>query len=223
MKGIMPKASVCMLRLTAALFSLYPWFVRAQDLPAVPLPPPQTTGGKPLMQALQERQTRRDFKTDLLPPQLLSDLLWAGFGINRPENGRRTAPSAMNSQEIDIYVALAGGLYLYDAKTLQLTPLLAGDIREKTGAQPFVKEAPLALIFVANFARMEKARPEQKDFYAAFDAGCISQNIYLYCASAGLATVVRELPDRPALAKAMRLPPGQKIILAQSVGYPNSR
>lgn len=191
----------------------------AQDLQPIPLPPPHMTGGKPLMEALKERQTARDFSPASLPPQVLSDLLWAGNGINRPEIGHRTAPSAMNSQEIDIYVATAQGIYVYDAKGNRMEPVATGEIRARTGSQDFVKVAPVALIFVADLTRLTKAQPEDKERYATIDAGFISQNIYLFCASAGLATVVHET-DRTGLREALQLKPDQKIIIAQSVGYP---
>jgi SagB-type dehydrogenase family enzyme len=181
---------------------------------------PQTDGGRPLMQALKDRSTSRSFSSEKLPIQVLSNLLWAAFGINRPDSGKRTAPSAMNSQEIDIYVAAADGLYLYDAKAQLLRQVLSEDIRALTGRQPFVTEAPLNLIYVADYSRMTKASQEDKDLYSAVDTGFISENAYLFCASEGLATVVRGSIDRAALAKAMRLRPGQKIILAQTVGYP---
>jgi len=147
-------------------------------------------------------------------------MLWAGFGVNRPESGKRTAPSAMNWQEIDIFVATADGLYLFDAKAHTLKPVLAEDIRAMTGLQPFVQEAPVNLIYVADFSRMGTATDDQKVFYSAAATGFISQNVYLYCASEGLATVVRGLIDRPALEKVMRLRPDQRVTLAQSVGYP---
>ena len=192
---------------------------RAQDLQPIPLPKPQTEGGKPLMQALSERKTVRDMTAAPLPPQLLSNLLWAGFGVNRPEIAHRTAPSAMNAQEVDIYVATVDGLYLYDALTNRLEAVQAGDIRTKTSGQDFAKLAPVTLIFVADYARMTKAKPEQKEFYSGIDTGCISQNVYLFCASEGLATVVHDL-DRSVLAKAMPLRAEQHIVLAQAVGYP---
>jgi nitroreductase len=191
----------------------------AQEAKPIALSPPQTGGGRPLMQALKERKTTREFSTDRLPPQMLSDLLWAGFGINRPEIDHRTAPSAMNSQEIDIYVALAEGLYVYEAKSHQLQPVGTGDYRAKTGSQPFVTNAPVALIFVADLARLSKAKPNDREFYAAIDTGFISQNVYLFCASEGLATVVHET-DRERLGQALKLRPNQKVILAQAVGYP---
>ena len=192
---------------------------RAAELPAIQLPAPDQSGGKPMMAVLKERRSIREFSTRPLPPQALSDLLWAGFGINRPENDHRTAPSTMNMQEIELYVALMDGLYLYDAKPHQLRPVLGGDLRAKTGGQVALQEAPAVLILVADFSRMTKAKPADRDFYAAIDAGFISQNVYLYCASAGLATVVHEL-DRPPLAQAMRLRPEQRIIIAQSIGFP---
>jgi SagB-type dehydrogenase family enzyme len=192
----------------------------SDELKPVKLPNPQVDGGRPLMQVLRDRSSSRSFSSAKLPDQILSNLLWAAFGINRPDTGKRTAPSAVNWQEIDIYVATAKGLYLYDAKTQTLQPILLGDIRQATGRQDFVKEAPVNLIYVADFSRMGARPKEDKEFYSAADTGFISQNVYLYCASEGLATVVRGSIDRGALAKAMKLRPDQKAILAQSVGYP---
>ena len=174
------------------------------------------------MQALQQRQTIREIDTRKLPLQTLANLLWAGYGINRPETGHRTAPSAMNSQEIDIYVALAEGLYRYEASSNHLVRILQEDVRATTGGQPFATNAPVTLIFVAETSRLAKARPETRRFYAEFDAGCISQNLYLYCASEGLATVVHDL-DRSPLASAMKLKPEQQIIYAQAVGFPQNK
>jgi nitroreductase len=207
------------LPVTAALLCLTVMAPKAEELKPIPLPAPQTEGGKPLMQALQQRRTNRELQPDKLPVQVLANLLWAGFGINRPENGHRTAPSAMNSQEVDLYVALPGGLYVYDAKPHQLKPVLDKDLRAKTSGQPFATNAPVVLIFVADLPRLTRANPDQRPFYAGIDTGYISQNIYLYCASEGLATVVYDL-DRAPLAAAMKLRPEQRIILAQAVGYP---
>ena len=206
---------------TIAVASLLCAVVPAGEaLKPIQLMNPQTDGGRPLMQVLKDRSTSRSFSSEKLPLQVLSNLLWAGFGINRPAIDHRTAPSAMNSQEIDIYLALSDGLYLYDAKALLLRTVLSEDIRALTGLQPFVKEAPVNLIYVADYSRMTRASPEDKDRYSAADTGFISENVYLFCASEGLATVVRGSIDRAALAKAMRLRPDQKIILAQTVGYP---
>ena len=192
----------------------------AEAAKSIQLPAPQMDGGMPLMKALKLRCTTREYSSEALPPQELSNLLWAACGINRPEKGLRTAPTAMNRQEIDVYVALADGLYLYDAKVNALNLVLAQDIREATGKQPFVKDAPVNLVFVADYARMGEGPKEMHDFYSAMDTGYISQNVYLYCASAGLVTVARGWVDKDALAKAMNLGPDQKIMLAQTVGYP---
>jgi SagB-type dehydrogenase family enzyme len=186
------------------------------------LPGPNMKGGMPLMEALSERKTQREFSTDELPVQTLSDLLWAAFGINRPERGLRTAPSARNMQEIDIYVALKEGLYVFNAEQHSLEMVLHEDIRAQTGEQDFVADAPVNLIYVADYSRMTGSEAN-KDFYSAADTGFISQNVYLYCASEGLATVVRGWVDRDKLGEAMGLREDQKIVLTQTVGYPGSK
>ncbi|HVN76924.1 MAG TPA: nitroreductase family protein [Thermoanaerobaculaceae bacterium] len=191
----------------------------AQLPPPIELPKPKLDNSTTLVQALKARRTGREFSTAPLPIQTLSDLLWAAFGVNR-DDGRRTAPSAHNWQEIDIYVALPQGVYVFDGKAHALTGVVAGDLRAATGKQGFVKDAPATLVFVADLARMKDASPEDRDIYSATDAAFISQNVYLYCAAAGLATGVRGMVDRPALAKALGLRPEQRIVLAQSVGYP---
>jgi SagB-type dehydrogenase family enzyme len=195
-------------------------FVCADDLKPIQLPPPQTEIGKPLMQALKLRQTSRSFDSKPLPRQELSNLLWAGDGINRADSGKRTAPSAMNCQEVDIYVALPEALYLYEPKTHSLVPVVAKDLREATGKQDFVKDAPLTLVYVADWARMKSATEADKQLYSGADVGFIAQNVYLYCASQGLAVVVRGSVDRTLLPQSMKLRPDQRIILAQTVGYP---
>jgi SagB-type dehydrogenase family enzyme len=192
----------------------------AAELTAIKLPPPNLSGGKSLMQSLQARKSSRDFSTKKLPLGVLSNLLWAACGINRPDSGKRTSPTAVNWQEIDVYVAMADGLYLYNAKEHILKPVLNRDIRALTGKQSFVKEAPVNLIYVADLSKINRANIEEKNFYPAVDTGFISQNVYLYCASEGLATVVREMLDKEALSKAMNLSKNQKVMLAQTVGYP---
>jgi nitroreductase len=190
-----------------------------EALKPIPLPKPQMEGGKPLMRALKDRQTSRSFSSEKLSKQILSNLLWAADGVNRPD-GKRTAPSAVNWQEIDVYVAMADGLFLYDAKANALQPVLEKDIRETTGKQPFVKDAPVSLVFVADYAKMGDISDADKAMYSAADTGFISQNVYLFCASEGLATGVRGMIPREELAQAMKLRPDQKIVLAQGVGYP---
>ena len=147
-------------------------------------------------------------------------MLWAAWGVNRADSGKRTAPSASNMQEIDIYVATADGLYLYNAQEQKLNPVFSEDIRAETGKQGFVKDAAVNLIFVADCSKMGNRSKEDMRFISGADTGYISQNVYLYCASEGLVTVVRGLVDKPALAKVMKLRPNQMVVLAQSVGYP---
>jgi len=190
----------------------------AQELAPVTLPPPRTDGGMPLMTALKRRASSRAFAPDPLPLQTLSDLLWAAWGINRPQEGKRTAPSARNFQEIDVVVVNATGAYLYDAKANALAPMAAGDLRAITGVQDFVKEAPVNLLLVADTSRIQGAQGAPAMSYA--DAGFIAQNVYLFCASEGLAVVVRASFDAPALAKALKLTDKQTVLLAQTIGYP---
>ncbi|MFH1593694.1 MAG: SagB/ThcOx family dehydrogenase [Candidatus Omnitrophota bacterium] len=193
--------------------------VFAAELKPIKLSEPQLGSGKSLMVALNDRKSVRSFSEKELPLDVVSNLLWAAFGINRPGEGKHTAPSAGNRQEIDIYVAMKGGLYLYDAQKQTLVPVLAEDIREFTGKQDFTQRAPLNLIYVANFAKMGGEEAD-KVFYSATDTGFISQNVYLFCASENLATVVLGMVNKPALAKIMKLGKDQHIILTQPVGYP---
>lgn len=192
----------------------------AAGLPDISLPAPRMEGGKPLMAALKDRQSDRDFSTKPLPPQVLSDLLWSANGINRADSGKRTAPSARNWQEVDVYVVLPDGTYLYDAKANSLRAVVKGDLRKQTGAQEFAATAPLNLVYVADIARMKGVAPEDMAMYMGTDTGFISQNVYLFCASEGLATVVRGSVDRGALAKALNLSEHEKVVLAQTIGYP---
>lgn len=190
----------------------------AQEITPIALPAPTTTGGKPLMEALKERKSTRAFSPEKPPAQVLSNLLWAAWGINR-EDGRRTAPSASNRQEIEVYVVTADGAYSYDARENLLKPVAGGDLRKVTGTAPFVAEAPLNLVFVADFARMGGSDDNAKNATANADTGFIAQNVYLFCASEGLGAVVRGSVNRPELSKALNLRPEQRITLAQTVGY----
>ena len=191
----------------------------ARAIAHLALDKPNTNGGKPLMEALRDRHTSREFSDEPLSRKLLSNLLWAAFGVNRPETGKRTAPSAWNQQEIDIYVVQEGGAFLYHASRHSLEPVIAEDIRAMTGVQPFVAEAPVTLVYVADFAKMARTPQEDKVFYSAANTGLIAENVYLFCASEELAVVVRGLIDREPLAKKLELRPEQTITLAQTVGY----
>lgn len=199
---------------------LMPTLALAQEDAALELPPPQTLRTMLLSDALKARKSSREFSEQPLPLGLVSSLLWAAFGINRPDSGKRTAPSAHNWQEIEVYAALPDGVYRYDAAAHALRPTVSGDLRRLTGLQDFVGRAPLNLVYVANLSRMTDASTEDRAFFLAADAAFIAQNVYLFCAAESLATVVRGLVDRKALAAAMGLRPDQRIVLAQTVGYP---
>ena len=208
----MKKSIVFVLFLSAAGFG-------ADLAETIQLAKPNTRGGMPLMQALNERKSGREFSPEKLSPQMLSNLLWAAYGVNRPD-GKRTAPSAVNRQTVDIYVTLPEGIYLYKAKEHRLDLVAAGDQRASSGRQPFVAEAALNLVYVADYTKLGGTSDEDKVLYSAAETGFIGQNVYLYCASEGLSTVVRAMVDRPALAKVLKLRPEQKIVLSQTVGYP---
>lgn len=185
----------------------------------VDLPAPQKSGGMPLMDALAKRATARAFDPAReLSQQQLSDLLWASWGVNRPD-GRRTAPSASNHQEADVYVLLKSGTFIYNAPSNRLDLVSTNDERAAGGSQAFVKDAPVTLVFVADLSKMGKGSDDGKLRTANIDVGYISQNTYLYCASEGLATGVRGSVDRATLAPKLNLRTNQVIIVAQSVGY----
>jgi nitroreductase len=206
----MSKTSIALLLVPVGL-------ILGQELKPVALPTPQTSGGKPLMQALKERKSVREFGPQQLSRQVLSNLLWAAWGINR-EDGHRTAPSASNRQEIDVYVILVDGAYVYDAKANALQPVAQTDLRKLAGTQAYAADAPVNLIYVADTAKLggdDAARLAT----ANADTGLIAENAYLFCASEGLATVARGSVDRAALGKALNLRAEQRIVLAQSVGY----
>lgn len=187
------------------------------------LPAPVLPANATLSDALRHRASARSFASDALSAEQVSAALWAASGINRPTLGGRTAPSAHNWQEIDIYVALARGSYRYEAKQHRLDLVKAQDLRALTGTQDFVAHAPLNLVYVADFERTVPATQDERQFLVGADAGCMAQNVYLYCASAGLATVVRGLVDRKQLAAALGLRPTQRIALAQTIGLPAPR
>jgi len=186
--------------------------------PSRALLPPSPGGGMPLMLALSKRQSSREFAPEPLPDQVLSDLLWAAGGINRHDVGGRTAPSAMNAQEVLLYVAMPQGLFLYEPKLHALALVVASDVRRVTGNQDFVDTAPLDLVFVADHGRMKLVPVAQREAYAHAMAGAMAQNVYLYCASEGLATVLRAWFDRDALAHSMGLQADHQLLLSQTVG-----
>ncbi len=191
----------------------------AENKDSFALPAARVEGGLPVMQALSARHSTRIFGTQELSTQELSDLLWAGFGVNRPANGGRTAPSAYGVQDIDIYLATAGGLYRYAASSHSLLPLLESDLRAFTGSQAFVAAAPVNLVYVSDCRKMA-AHPTEREAWAWAHTGFIAQNVYLACASLGLVTVVRSTIDRATLATRMKLAADEHITLAQTIGRP---
>lgn len=197
---------------------LRPGAAKGDSATSILLPPPTKHGGLPLMEALAGRRSSRDFATTPLPLPLLSDLLWSAYGTNRADGGR-TAPSALNVQEIDLFVALPSGAYLYHAAAHQLHLVAASDLRRVTGYQDFVDEAPLDLVYVADHARMGLVPVAQRESYASTAAGAISQNVYLFAAGNDLATVIRAWIDRAAIADALGLTHDQQVLLSQTVGY----
>jgi len=188
--------------------------------PTVALPPPRTEGGASLMQALAARRSARAFASRPLPPELLSDLLWAAWGVNRAADGGRTAPSALNAQEIVLYVALPAGAYRYDATAHALRLVAARDVRRVTGYQDFVDEAPLDLVLVADHGRMRMVPAAMRESYASCAAGAIAQNVYLFAAASGLNTVIRAWVDRDAIAAGLGLDHERQVLLSQTVGFP---
>ena len=204
--------------LVAVLIVFCSSLVSAQD--PIKLFEPDLKSGKLLMEALKERKSTRSFSDKQLSKEILSNLLWAAFGINR-EGGFRTAPSAYNFQEVDIYVARQEGVFIYESENQVLNPVLNEDVRDIIGSQDFTKDAPLGLIYVADYSKMASGDMDKnaKEILASADASFISQNVYLFCASEGLATVVLGWVDKPTLKAKLGLNENQEIIFAQPVGY----
>jgi SagB-type dehydrogenase family enzyme len=193
--------------------------MNAQPLETIKLPAPQKTGGMSLMEALANRQSQRSYSSKELTQQQMSNLLWAAYGINRP-NGYRTAPSARTAHEFDIYIIKNDGWYVYDAEQHAMLKMGNENLQEHAGTQDFVQTAPVNLVFVADMDKMASFSEEMQVFYSATDVGYISQNVYLYCAAEGLATIVRGQIDKAKAKEVLKLRPNQQVILAQTVGYP---
>jgi nitroreductase len=202
-----------------AMGQLRPRPAQGDTTPTIVLPAPPREGGLPLLDCLARRRSAREFAPGELPLPLLSGLLWAAWGRNRDDGGR-TAPSALDAQEIDLFVALPGGAYLYDANEHALHRVAAADVRRVTGYQDFVDTAPLDLVIVADHARMRLVPAAQRESYASVAAGAIAQNVYLFAAAYGLAAVIRAWIDRAAIADALGLTHDQQVLLSQTVGFP---
>ncbi len=204
-----------------------PILLSAQEIKTGALPQPEFNGkNSSLLKLLEKRRSHRQFGSEEISRQQLSELLWAANGINDSASGKRTVPSAYNWHGVSVYAALPTGLFLYEPERHSLTIVSEKDLRAYTGSQDFVKRAPLNLIYVADFSKMSPVSKTMTDekrlFLSALETGCMVQNVYLYCASEGLNAVVRDMVDREELAKQMEvLKPEQKIIIVQTVGYPD--
>jgi SagB-type dehydrogenase family enzyme len=185
----------------------------------IKLPAPETTGGMPLMEALSKRQSSRSFGTRKLSDQTLSNLLWAAFGINRKDSGKRTAPTANDTRAMIIYVLLESGTYTYNAEENSLDPVANKDLRAFAGSQDFVATAPLNLVYVSDYSKFKSG--SNKEIYSGAHAGFIGENVYLFCTSSGLNTVIRAYVDKEKLAEELNLNENQAVVLSQTIGYPD--
>ncbi len=206
--------------LSAAALAMAPGVAAAQTQQTITLPPPRAEFGKSLAQALKLRRSIREYDPRPLAPQVMSELLWSAYGINRPATADRTAPSWRHARETDIFAVMAGGVWRYDPTKHVLLPHLAADVRAQTGVQDFVGTAPLNLVYVSNAEHLGGVSREEQHRVAAADIGFIGQNVYLYCASEGLACVFRASLDAERLARTLGLSETQFIMFAQTVGYP---
>ena len=194
--------------------------LHAQGAGELKLNRPDLNRGVNVMKAFSDRHSDREFSTRELSLQDLSDLLWAANGVNRPGDGKRTAPSALNKQDVDIYVFLSKGVYLYDASKHVLKLVAEGDHRAVVaGRQDFVKQAPVSLVYVSDLSRFGMGQDEQVKLMGAMDAGIVSQNVNLFCAGVGLSTVPRASMDQEALRKLLKLSDTQVPMMNNPVGY----
>ncbi len=205
----------CLLLVTCLVGSLR----ASEPFEPISLPSPDTSGGMPLMEALKKRMSTKAFSEQSIPQDQISNLLWAAFGINRPESGKRTVATAVNCQDIEIYVVLRKAAYVYEAKEHRLIPIVNRELGSLAATQRYAEAAPVNLVYVSDHSKMADRFKQKKPIYAAFHAGSISQNVYLYCASAGLGAVVRDGVDRDGLKEALNLRDDQVIVMTQSVGY----
>ena len=189
--------------------------VLAQELSSIKLNNPNTKGGLPVMEALSQRASVKEWSEKKLNLQDLSDLLWASNGINRPDESKRTAASALNAQDVDVYVVMEEGSYLYDAKMQELTAVAKGDFREATGKTT----APVVIVLVSDISRFKSGEVASKLNWAALDIGIVSQNIALFCAGTGLKTRPRVSMDVAKIKAVLKLTDSQYPMLNHPVGY----
>ncbi len=208
---------ICLVLISITLFT---GFANSQTLPVITLDTVDYSQGSSVMEALKVRASATGFDTTMITSQELSALLWAANGVNRPESGKRTAPSATNSQDIDIYVCTSDGIWFYDHKLHILVPVVPGDYhKEVAGRQAWTADAPLFLLLVSDISRFSHGNDSTKLIRAAMDAGIVAQNISLYCAAVGLETRIRASMERDLLHKLLKLSPSQYLLLNNPVGY----
>ncbi|MFO7843361.1 MAG: SagB/ThcOx family dehydrogenase [Bacteroidales bacterium] len=185
----------------------------------IELPEPDKAGGMPLMQAINERHSARNFVDKDLTEQQLSELLWAAYGLNRPESGKHTIPTSRNRQDIEVYITTQDGVFKYLPEEHALLQISAEDKRKVSGMQDFVKDAAVNLIYVSDFDKLGDSSEDVKTMTAATHCGFIGQNVYLYCASEGLISVFRAMIDKEKAAELLQLKGNKHVIYSQSVGY----
>jgi hypothetical protein len=218
---MMSRRTVNLGLLSSAGLVVSPALAATTELKTIALPPPWKSGGKPLAEAFWARHSTREFNTDrAMPVEVLSNLLWSAYGINRPASSDRTVPSWRHAIESEVYLAEADGAWRYDPRGHRLVQVLTDDIRVQTGMQDFVATAPVNLVYVADGERLEGAKGDEKRFWAFTDTGFIGQSVYLFCASEGLATVFRANVDRDRLQQTLKLPASKFVTCVQTVGYP---
>ena len=194
--------------------------INAQDLQIIKLNEPDKTGGSSVMEAFSNRKSVRAFSNKKLSTQELSDLVWAAAGVNRQNSGLRTAPSWRNYKDIDLYVCFPEGMYFYNSKDHVLEPFAKGNFYPLiAGDQPYVNDAPVILLLIADLSKMQNDNVLPKMVIAGLDAGIISQNISIFCAGKNLATVPRGFMNREELNKVLKLKDTQHIMLNHPVGY----
>jgi len=192
----------------------------AQKQHLIDLPPPAMAGGKSLMQSLKDRRSTRAYSDQALSNQILSDLLWAAWGVNRPEHDGRTAPHWRDVYALDIYLAMADAVWRFEPKSHKVIFHMDGDLRaQTTSGQPFVATAPLNLVYAFDMSKLAGTTETEAIAAAAACVAMVGENVYLYCASAGLATVFRQSVPGEKLARTLKLPPSQIIQFAQTVGH----
>ena len=213
---------VCAVALALVIFLMprpAPTHAAGQSIADITLPAADTRSGMPLYEALSKRQSRRSFSDTPLTPRELSQIFWSAFGVNRAESGKRTAPSARNWQEIELYAFTKDGVYRYDAKRHVLAGVISGDHRLSASTASFAADAPLIIVYAADRSKAPGSSDEMWAFFSAVDTGFISQNVYLAAEAEGLSTVVLGSVDRKSVSRLLNFSKDKTVLLAQPVGH----